>query len=343
MDLYHHLVRPLLFALEPETAHEYAKSLLKRKRLWRMAAWAFHFDDEILRTDMPGIQLANPIGLAAGFDKDCEMIMTMKSLGFGFVCAGSILVRPRSGNPKPRMLRHANEQSIIHCLGLPSKGLGYAVNNLKRMRDCGIPIIASVADLTIEDNVECVRELDPFASAFERTLCPNVRYEGKNLENLDLFTNLMTAIRKATNKPIFVKLSPYYDEKEREYALELVRISMRIGIDGLTVAPFKKVREPKLSVGEGTMSGKPVFGDMLRITRDYYLETGGKMLVKACGGIATGDDAYVAIRNGAHAVELLTSLVYEGWSVCGKIKRRLTELLRKDGYSSVNEAVGAAL
>ncbi len=151
------------------------------------------------------------------------------------------------------------------------------------------------------------------------------------------FKKLVFKMKNIKEKPMFVKIPPYLNEKEREDRLELVDIGLKAGMEGITAINTVKVREPRLSTGYGGLSGKKIFKEMIKIVREIHLETNGKAIINACGGIFTGLDALEAFKAGATTIQLLTSFIYEGPGVINRINKQLLKLMHKHGYESLSE------
>lgn len=336
--MFRRLFRPFLFSFSPEKVQKVSHWAFKRTFFLRALKGYFEIDDERLNVDLGGIRLKNPVGLAAGFDKDCDLLEGMSCLGFGYLTPGAILRAERQGNPYPIYLRLVDSSSFMNCAGLPSRGLAHSVRNLETQR-ARAPVIANIAEFSIEDYLECYQRLEPLVDGIELGLgCPNVR--GEELVDEGLLIKEICGIKK---KPLFVKLPYRYRGREKEQALELIRLCQEKGVDGLTVSGARpQVPEPRLSVKAGTLSGKAVFHDTVRNVQEVYLATGGAIPIKASGGIFTGYDAFEVIKAGATAVELLTGLIYEGWGIARKINQELLRLLDQHQLKSIADARGLA-
>ena len=340
-DAYKNLVRPLLFALPAETAQKVAEKALRSPILWKSLGPAFQVRDRRLNATMCGLPLANPVGLAAGFDKDCEMIPSLASLGFGYLTVGTVTLHPRPGNPKPRLFRDAGESSLINALGFPGKGLIPAARQLELYRSVGssLPLVVSISGVTVDEIVRCHRRLESLADAVE------INISSPNTAGLRLFhepgalTELLGAVNEARHRPLIVKLPPYpapdvpSDEfaKSRGLLMALVRACKGKGVDGLTVANTRPTADSRLAVGSGGLSGRPVFSRMLEMVRDVRSEVGDRMSINACGGVFTGGDALEAMLAGATTVQTYTGFVYRGPTAAREInKELLTAISRMD-------------
>src|SRR5436190_14501536 len=202
MGAYRALARPLFFALPPEGAHRVAGGLLRLPLPWRSIGGAV--DDATLRTDLAGIPLRNPVGLAAGFDKSCRFLPALGELGFGYLVAGTVTRSPRSGNPKPRIVRRPESGSMVNSMGLPNRGAEYAADRLRRSRRTA-PVLVSLADEDPADVVANHALLEPLADGIElNASCPNVSW-GRDRDNEEHLRGLLRALRERRTKPLFVK------------------------------------------------------------------------------------------------------------------------------------------
>jgi dihydroorotate dehydrogenase len=337
-------LRPLLFALDPEVAHN--ATLLALRTGLVPAAPA---DDPILATRLAGLELPNPVGLAAGFDKDVMVPDAMLRLGFGFVECGSVTPLPQDGNPKPRIFRLVEDSAVINRLGFNNRGLEHAVVRLNaRQGRPGIVGINLGANKDAEDRtadyVTGVRAAAALASYITVNISspntPGLRALQDPAALADLVARVMEA-RGAIKAPLFVKVAP--DLEPRDFDT-IARIAIDGGVDGLIVSNTT-ISRPALAsahAGEaGGLSGAPLKPLALVALQNFARAAGGGLPLIAAGGIASGADAYARIRAGASAVQLYSALVYHGPGLVGRIKAELAALLRGDGFGSVAEAVGA--
>jgi dihydroorotate dehydrogenase len=337
-------LRPLLFALDPEVAHGVTLAALKSGLVP-----AAPEDDPILATTLAGLALPNPVGLAAGFDKDAEVPDAMLRLGFGFVECGSVCPRPQPGNPKPRLFRLVEDRAVINRFGFNSKGVEFAHARLSaRAGKPGVVGINLGANKDSEDRtgdyVTGLRALAPLASYVTVNISspntPGLRALQDGAALADLIARVMAA-RGSIAVPVFVKVAP--DQGEDDWGV-IARACIDGGIDGLIVSNTT-VSRPALAsrfAGEtGGLSGAPLKPLALAALTRFRAETGGALPLVAVGGIASGADAYARIRAGASAVQLYSALVYEGPGLVQRIKAELAALLRRDGFANVAAAVGA--
>lgn len=337
-------LRPLLFALDPEVAHNLTLAALKTRLVPSGST-----DDAILATNLAGMVLPNPIGLAAGFDKDAEVPDVMLRLGFGFVECGSVCPRPQPGNPKPRLFRLVEDEAVINRFGFNSKGLEFAHARLSERQ--GRPGVVGInlgankdSEDRTDDYVVALRALAPLASYVTVNISspntPGLRSLQDGAALADLIARVMAA-RGALDVPLFVKVAP--DQGDEDWAT-IARACIDGGVDGLIVSNTTVTRPALTSrhAGEtGGLSGKPLKSLALAALQRFRAETGGQLPLIAVGGIASGQDAYDRITAGASAVQLYSALVYHGPGLVTRIKRELAALLHRDGFASVSAAVGS--
>lgn len=340
-SLYESIVRPEIFLTPPESAHTVARWFFKRAYLWRLLSGRLCVRDDRLRVKLGNLELPNPVGLAAGFDKNCEMWKSLFRVGFGYLTLGTVTLNARDGNPKPRIWRYPNG-SLVNSMGLPNKGAVEIATNLTRTAFDGGPIIVSISGLSIDEFVQCFRQMEPLADGIELNISTPNTVGVRIFQEPETLMKLLRAVKEAgtSTKPIWLKIPPYFDAKERENVHNLVDVSVKASIAGLTAINTKPVSEPRASIGTGGLSGPPIFQDMLRIVADIHEYTEGKMPINACGGISSGLDAWKAFEAGASSVQLYTAFVYQGPGVASKINREILRLLADSKLNSLSELVG---
>lgn len=341
MDVYRSLLRPWLFRLPAETAHEAGRELL---RAIGPLPYRRPPDDPRLAVRIGGLAAANPVGLAAGFDKDCECLDGLQRLGFGYLVAGTVMPAERRGNPtdRPRVLRLPETESLLNCLGLPSQGLAYAVDRLAVRRPGPAPVVVSVGGNTLADYLTCFEAVQPLADAVEINLrCPNARDDEGDFLRPAAFEQLMAELGRRKTRPLFVKLPTAGDPVGDGERLDLVERGLRLPIDAFTLPCTWTVADGRLSIGRGNLTGRAVFERALQTVRDVRAVTRGRLAVRARGGVSCGEDAYRAIAAGASAVDLYTAFVYQGWSVARRINAELLALMEARGVASVQALCGS--
>ena len=314
MGFYRSFARPLLFTLPAETAHHVAASALRLPLPWGVAAG----DAPDLPTDLAGITLRSPVGVAAGFDKDATMVRALGRLGFGYVVVGTITREPRAGNPKPRIVRTPADRSITNSMGIPNDGVEAIARRLEgRHAGPGGPVVlASLADEAPDDVAAVHARLSPLVEGFELNVSsPNSPWRHSGRDNQ---TNLReTLAGLSRTRPLFVKLPPF-DAAGRDESMALARIALDAGVDGLTVANTRPVDEPRLAKGSGGLSGSPLTGATPGMVADLAAAFPGVPL-NACGGIATSEDARRCLQAGARTVQLYSAFIYDGPGIAARI------------------------
>jgi dihydroorotate dehydrogenase len=310
--------RPAFFALLPEASHRLATALLTLPLPWERIGGAA--PDPSIEVDLCGIRLPNPIGLAAGFDKACRHLGALGRLGFGFVVGGTITREPRSGSPKPRIVRSPRRGAIVNSMGLPNPGAEAAAANLARARRTA-PRFASVADEDLEAATDTVELLAPHVDGFElNASSPNApwRHDAAHMGTL------LATIRGRTELPVLLKLPPFTNGEERATVLDLARAAVDAGARGLVCSNTIPVQEPRLAVGRGGLSGAPLRELTPRIVSDVAAATGRSVPIVASGGVSTTEDVRACLDAGATAVQLYTGLIYRGPRIIGVLTRGLS-------------------
>ncbi len=330
-------LRPVLFRLDPERAHNLTLAALATGLGPRGCP-----DDPILATTVARLALPNPLGLAAGFDKDARVPAAMLRIGFGFVEIGTVTPRPQVGNPRPRVFRLVAERAVINRLGFNNGGVAAAVARLAARRPAGIVGVNIGAN---KDSVDRVADYAFGARAARGVadyLTVNVSSPNtpglRGLQDPGVLAALIAAVRsEAEAKPVFVKVAPDLDGAAID---GIARVAIDGGVAGLIVSNTTLARPGISSSEAGGLSGAPLFAPSTEVLRRFARATGGSLALIGVGGIASAVDAYAKIRAGASAVQLYTALVYRGPALVPRLKTDLAGLLRRDGFGSVADAVG---
>lgn len=332
------LLRPALFRLDPERAHALTIAALSVG-----LGPVGRADDAILQTTLAGLALPNPLGLAAGFDKDARVPGAMLRLGFGFVEVGTLTPLPQAGNPKPRVFRLTADAAVINRLGFNNGGVAAALARLKAKRPAGVVGVNIGANKDSADRVadyafgaRAARDgADYLTVNISSPNTPGLR----GLQDPGELATVIAAVRgEAGATPVFVKVAPDLDAAAID---GIARVALDGGIAGLIVSNTTLARAVA-STQAGGLSGAPLFGPSTEVLRAFARATGGGLPLIGVGGVASGAQAYAKLRAGASAVQLYTGLVFHGPGVVGRIKSELGALLCRDGYASVADAVGAA-
>jgi dihydroorotate dehydrogenase len=337
----------LLRLLPAERAHRLSLRLLtSMPRAWLGTNGA---DDPILASHLFGLDFPNPVGLAAGYDKNAEAFIAALALGFGFVEIGSVTPRPQPGNPRPRLFRLGEDRAVINRMGFNNDGLDAVAARLARRQGHGI-IGANLgknkdsADAAA-DYVAGVRVLGPHADYLVINVSSPNTPGLRALQGREPLAALIAAVRgarKAERPPLLLKIAPDLTESDKQ---DIAEVALSSGLDGLIVSNTTIARPDSLrsaaKAETGGLSGRPLFAPSTALLADMYRLTRGSLPLIGVGGISSVEDAYAKIRAGASLLQIYTALVYEGVGLIGRIKSGLVVKLRADGFTSLAEAVGA--
>ena len=336
----------LLRHLPAETAHDVTLKLAR-------AAGPFlpgpAPDDPRLAVSAFGLNFPNPIGLAAGFDKNAAVPDAMAKFGFGFVECGTVTPKPQAGNPRPRLFRLPEDGAVINRMGFNNAGMAAVARNFATRGNRG------VVGINIGANKDSIDRIADYALAFD-ALGPLAEYVTVNvsspntpglrgLQNRDELTRLLSRLieireQKPVTIPILLKIAPDLDEQAQDDIADVVR---RSGIEGLIVSNTTIARPALKSshAGEtGGLSGKPLFAPSTRMLAAMHARLNGAVTLVGVGGIASGEDAYAKIRAGATLVQLYSALALQGPGLVTRIKRELTACLARDGFARLGDAIG---
>jgi len=305
--------RRAFFALDPERSHRLALAMLALPLPWGRIGHAVA--DPRLATSVAGVPLANPIGLASGFDKACERLAPLGALGFGYAVGGTVTLRPRAGNPRTRIARDPATRAIVNAMGLPNPGAhAVAAALAKRLRTTSRWV--SLADEEIEDACAALDLVAPVADAIElNASSPNAGWTHR----ADHIGAVVAAMLPRADIPVFVKVPPFTTDEDRAGVLAIVEAARQGGAAGLTASNTVPVADPRMSTGRGGLSGGPLTERTPGIVAALRDATGGSIPINACGGIFSAADARACLDAGAATVQVYTGLIYEGPAVAGRI------------------------
>lgn len=339
------LAWPFLRHLDPETAHGLALGMLRRG----LFPPCGEKDPPSLAVEAMGIGFANPIGLAAGFDKNAVAARYLGRLGFGFGEVGGVTPKPQSGNPRPRLFRLDGDFAAINRMGFNNEGEIAVAARVRAARRPGFPLGVNLASNTAseapaEDFVRLVQTFAPIADYLTVDVsCPNTK-NGRMFQDptrLDDLLRRLLDVRGACKTPMLVKLASDLTEAE---ALAIAEVTLRHGLAGLVVANTSAARPTSLTdlkqIERGGLSGRPIFAASTALLAAIRRESGPDPVLVGVGGVFTGADAYAKVRAGANLIQLYTGMVFRGPGIVRAIKRELADLLARDGFSRLADAVG---
>ena len=337
MSLYRSALRPLLFGLSADTAHSLAHAALRWAPPWQAleSLQGLQVDDPRLRTRYAGMDLPGPVGLAAGFDKNCDLLGALSSLGFGFLTVGTIMPEPRYGNPFPRIVRYKETESLGDSMGVPSKGRAYAIEKLRRFGAHKVPVIGNIGGFSADEIATVFFEVEPYVEALELSLmCPNVLGPGEVFDELPVLIDLLPRL-EARRKPVILRM-PNDTTRFPDRMAEVIERCIAAGVEGLKIGGGWKIDEKGLGTGAATVHGRMIRETALANVEAAARFARGRIPIKGNGGISSAADVLAMLRAGACCVDIYSAFIYEGWTIARDIHR---ELLGKLGPASIGSLV----
>jgi dihydroorotate dehydrogenase len=344
--IYKRILRPFLFLIPPETTHHIIVFIVRiafripgLKPLLRKIYWT---NSKQLERELLGLQFANPIGLAAGFDKNASFFREFTSFGFGFIEIGTVTPLGQAGNPKPRLFRITRDHGLINRMGFNNSGLDEAIKKLRK-RPEGLIIGGNIGKNTatpnekaVDDYAKCFEGLYPFVDYFVVNVsCPNI-CDLSELQDKELLKGILIRLsdlrsKMTRKKPILVKISPDLNSNQIDDVLELISLT---GMDGIVATNTTIQRENLISgteiiekIGQGGLSGKPLRQRSTEIIKYIAEKTKGNLVIIGVGGIMSPEDALEKIHAGAHLIQIYTGFIYEGPAIVKRINKVLMEKL----------------
>lgn len=338
--------------------------MLRFARQFGARAWArwltrifFLRDHSILRQSYHGLTFNNPVGVAAGFDKNAETVPVMASLGFGFMEVGSVTARRCAGNPRPWFYRLPKTKSIVVHVGLANQGSKTVIRQIEGYKDklpVHFPVILSVAKTNSPTAVTDRSAIEDYVASIKRARgkqsismieinisCPNT-YGGEPFTTPDRLDRLLQAVDEVgVAQPIFIKMPSDLPWRTFKSLLDVI---LRHSIAGVTIANLVKhrnhLKDELPPTVQGGLSGRPTWDTSNELIRRTYKTCGDRLTIIGVGGVFTADDAYTKIRLGASLIELITGMIFEGPQIAAAINADLSKLLQEDGYMHISEAIG---
>lgn len=369
LRVFYRIVRPLIFLMEPEQAHSVLKKIgvaLGSNALTRgLTSLLFNYENQALNTKVDGVTYRNPVGLSAGFDKDGELTKIYPSLGFGLAELGSFTGEVCPGNPGRRLFRMVKSKAIVVWYGLNNQGAEKIAKRLANV-DFGplrVGINAAKSNITpefvledsIQDYLKTMHAFKDIGDYFTINIsCPNTQ-DGEpfvDRGNLDALLNAVNdEIRPLTDRPIYVKLAADMTLEEINI---IVDACVEHKMDGVVLTNLAKPEgneehvpeeypsaQGKLPKGKGAMSGLPLQRISTNVIRHVYRRTRGEITIIGVGGVFSAKDAYEKITSGANLLHMITTMIFDGPQNINEINRGLVQLLKQDGFNSIEEAVGS--
>ncbi|TSC91330.1 MAG: putative Dihydroorotate dehydrogenase (quinone) [Parcubacteria group bacterium Licking1014_17] len=359
--LYKYILRPVLFRFKPEKMHNFfihfGAFLGSNMTTKGLVGLFFHYQNPALEQEIAGIKFKNPVGLAAGFDKDANITNIAEDVGFGFMSVGTATNKPYAGNPSHRLWRLPKSKALVVDYGLKNIGIDKIAEKLKKRGDPDFPIFVSVGktnspgtvsdEAGIDDYCQCLKKVieEGIGDAYEINIsCPNA-FGGESFAEPEKLDKLLAKIFSLpVGKPLFLKMPitlPFSEFKK------LLDVAMRYRVTGVIIGNLEKnyaspLLKEKIPDGiKGGISGKPCFNISNELISETKKYCGEKLIIIGVGGIFSAEDAYEKIKRGASLVQLITGMIYEGPQLIGEINRGLVELLEKDGYKNIKKAISS--
>jgi dihydroorotate dehydrogenase len=347
--VYQSLVRPLLFGLDAEKAHHVGMAGLRAMPLAMAKAWRTNAqgDRPFLTMTVAGLHFSNPVGLAAGLDKNAEALSGLFGLGFGFVEVGTVTPKAQAGNPAPRLFRIPEHSALINRLGFNNDGMAEMKHRLERLTWRPGPVGVNIGknkdtpnERAVEDYVACAETVGPLGDYVVVNLSSPNTPGLRELQQPEALATILTAVRqKVPVKPLFLKLAPDLTDEAVDAVVEVARST---GVTGLicTNTTIARPFAHQLANESGGVSGRPLFERSTEVLRRVFRRSEGKLPLIGVGGVFNGDDAFAKIAAGASLVQLYTGFIYGGPGVPRRILDRLDEKVRELKLNSLADAIG---
>lgn len=362
--LYKKIAKPVLFRMDPEKAHHLTIDGLHTvgklpggKALLNGMYGVPNYSE--LETTLWGIRFRNPVGLAAGLDKNAKAVPGFSSIGFGFMEVGTVTPKPQPGNELPRLFRLPEDVALINRMGFNNVGIETMAEHLREAGAHTIPVAVNIGKNKVtpneqaeEDYRACIRGLYAYGDFFVVNISSPNTPDLRSLQHGDDLSRLLTAVKEemklqhqkhgGAEKPILVKIAPDLESEEVAYMVQTIVNSGVSGIIASNTTISRAGLTHKHKGEAGGLSGKPLTERSTKLVHDIYAATQGKLPIIGSGGIFTAEDAYAKICAGASLVEVYTALIYEGPGLIRSLNEGLRALLSRDGFKHITDAVGSA-
>lgn len=348
----YHKIKPLLFKLDPENAHGIIENLLIIAQyvpmLLEYIAQNLCILDSKLEQNICGMNFYNPIGIGAGFDKNAKMIRALSAIGFGFIEVGTITPKMQEGNPKPRLFRFIEEKSIQNYMGFNNDGAKIISQRISMIYPYVIPLGINIGKNKITEENKAIYDYKNLVNSFNNygdyftinISSPNTPGL-RDLQNEKFIKELFIELKKQTNKPIFLKISP---DMNIDYMLEICESAINNGASGIiatnTTIDYYLLKNAKNKGGISGLCLKKKSRDIFKVLCENLF---GKTILISTGGIDDENEAYDRIKLGASLIQIYTGMIFEGPSICKNINKGLIKKLKEDGFNNIKEAIGKGL
>lgn len=347
---FFNLIKSFLYLLPPETAHNIVISLLH----YNIIPGNKPFTNKMLKSEIAGLQFLNPVGLAAGFDKNASALNNLQKFNFGFIETGTVTPLPQAGNPKPRLFRLNNNQAIINRMGFNNVGKKTFLNNfLNTNKINNIPLGINIGknkntSSHIDDYIELLKYFHKIADYITINISSPNTPQLRNIQKEHILERFLKEIQEESillNKqntkktPIFLKISPDLTQNELQ---DLCNLSLKYNISALIISNTTISRpDNSLKLPSGGLSGKVLLDLSNQILKDAYILTKGAIPLIGVGGISNASDAYHKICLGASLIQIYTAFIFQGFKLVNQVNQGLVTLLAQDGFNNIQEAIGS--
>ncbi len=361
--LYRNIFKPVLFRMDPEKAHHLVIGGLGAGvripgTLAAMQSMYGITSTPDMTTELFGITFPGPVGLAAGLDKNAQAVAGLSASGFGFMEVGTVTPKPQPGNEQPRLFRLPSDRALINRMGFNNEGAWAMADRLRHLVDHPIPIAVNIGKNKVTPNEEaaedykaCISELYTYADFFVVNISSPNTPDLRNLQHGNELKELLAEVMQemnaqaqnhGTSKSVLVKIAPDVSDAELEYMVETIRQSGAAGIIATNTTLSRDGLTHNHAGETGGLSGRPLTERSTEIISRVYRQTEGKLPIIGCGGIFSSQDAYDKIKAGSSLVEIYTSFIYEGPQITRQLHNGIRELMQRDGFAHISEAVGTA-
>ncbi|AHX11128.1 dihydroorotate dehydrogenase [Neorickettsia helminthoeca str. Oregon] len=308
------------------------------------------FEDPVLENEVCGLSFKNPVGIAAGFDKNAECVNPLSRTGFGFLELGTVTLKPQKGNPKPRLFRLPEDRAVINRLGFNNKGVEYFLKRLVKAKynrslpPIGVNIGKNATSLdAISDYARLAKRVSKVADYVTLNISSPNTAKLRDMQKIEILQQLLVSVKAAVveGMPIFIKVAPDLTDEAK---VDIMQLAVKQKVTGIIVANTtigcREKLKSKCKVEYGGLSGAPLFELSTTLLREMYKYAGGRLVFIGCGGVSDVETAYIKIRNGATLIQVYTAFTYQGFGLLNEIKKGLAQRIKSDGFRSINEAIG---
>ena len=344
-------LKKFIYKLEPESAHHIIETILKNigayaPFLLKAVSKKYKITNSKLSQELFGVTFPNPVGLAAGFDKNATMIQGLEAIGFGFIEFGTVTPKPQSGNEKPRLFRFPEQNSLQNAMGFNNEGLEVAQKNIKKLYPFSVPLGANIGKNKNTSSEDALKDYEILIDGFKDIsdyIIINISSPNtpglRDLQNETFIKSIFELSTKITDKPVLLKIAP---DLEVQDAIDICRFAIDNGAKGIiatnTTIDYTLLPNPKDFGGiSGEVLKEKSFILFEALAKEFY----GKTTLISVGGISDGKEAYRRLKAGASLVQAYSALIFEGPVLARKINEEILELLENDGYSNISEVIGA--